>query len=448
MRTIFITSYHSLIARNILYTDVLSILKNNNIRIVVLVHPQKTDYFRKIFLDENVEVVGVNPKHAGLDNFIYFISVCLISVENLFVRGLLKEGRHARFFFGHLIFQLFHRFFIIKKMLRFFSNKFMVGNEFADLFLKYNPSVIFSTDVYGPFDRKLVSQANREAILTIGMVRSWDNPTTKGVLLAVPDKIVVPNKALQEDLWQYNRIKSENIFISGIPHYDSYLKTPRISREDFFRKMGLDPSKKLILFAPAGALLYEHDGGILKSLQELNDFGKLCSPVQFLVRFHPGSKSNLSGFVKSDNFSFDEPGLDLIGVKKQRELTDDDNARLHAALCYSDIVMTVVSTIAIDGAVFNKPTIIVSFNPEGASDDIKKFMRDFHFKKFVSLGCCKVANSESELATQINEYLTNPALDSEKRKRITEKYCYKLDGQSSERLAEFVLDSINNESKN
>ncbi len=445
MRTIFVSCYHSFIARNILNTEVLTILKNRGLKIVILAPTLKVDYLVSNFNAKNVEIVGFEPRTNFLHNLIYFLSVSLVSVENLFIQGLLSEKRYIRFYFALLINKVFGGMLSVKKGLRVFYNTFIVGEQFRELFARYNPALVFCSDIYDVSDRELVAEAKKRGIFTIGMVRGWDNVTSKGVLLARPDKIIAPNEVIRDELWEYNRIGADKIFVSGIPHYDACVIPPKISREQFFQEMGLDPAKRLIFFAPAGARLYKHDGEIFKLLQRLKNDGKFRDQVQFLIRFHPGSKSNMNGFAPEGDFVFDEPGLDLMGTKKQSELTSKDATRLNCSLYYSDIVMTVASTIAIDGAVFDKPTIIFSFNPaNNLDDDIKKFMRDFHvhFKKFANFGLCAVANSEEELVRSIDGYIKNPALDREKRQEIVKKYCYKLDGNSSRRVAEFIINNL------
>lgn len=442
MKTIFLTSFHSFISRNILRTEILPILKASGLRIVILVPKNKTDYFAGNFKEEGVEIEGIDPVGSFLDNIIYFISVCLVSIDNLFIRSLREKKRYIRFFTAFFIHFFFSKFFPAKTAVRYFYNHFMVADAFGEFFRKYKPALIFSTDIYHVPDRILVAEAKKRGVFTIGMVRSWDNVTTKGVMLAIPDKIISPSEIIRNELEEYNRISEDKIFVSGIPHYDDCVRQPSVSKEQFFARMGLNLDKKVILFAPAGALLYKYDGEILKTLQRLKNEGRFKSQVQFLVRFHPGSKSNMNGFTSDEDFIFDEPGLDLVGAKKQSELTREDAEQLNASLFYSDIVMTVASSIAIDGAVFDKPTVIFSFNTvKSSDDDIKKFVRNFHlhFKKFISFHLCGVANSENELVEYIHKFLEDSTLDHEKRMEIVRRYCYKLDGNSSQRVAEFIL---------
>jgi len=150
MKTIFITSYHSFISRNILRTEVLAILKNSGVRIVILVPPGKADYFIKNFSGKNVEIAGIEPRNNFLHNLLYFLSVCLVSVENLFIQGLLSEKRFIRFYLALLIYKVFGRIFAAKRGLRFFYNNFIAGYDFTELFDRYEPALVFSTDICLP----------------------------------------------------------------------------------------------------------------------------------------------------------------------------------------------------------------------------------------------------------------------------------------------------------
>ena len=47
---------------------------------------------------------------------------------------------------------------------------------------------------------------------------------------------------------------------------------------------------------------------------------------------------------------------------KDRDLSHKDDVRLADSLYYSDVVISGPSTIMIDGAVFNKPIILINFD--------------------------------------------------------------------------------------
>ena len=48
-------------------------------------------------------------------------------------------------------------------------------------------------------------------------------------------------------------------------------------------------------------------------------------------------------------------------------------------------------------------------------------------------------NNINEFVSIVNEYLKNPQLDSENRKRIVKEQCYKIDGNSSKRIANRII---------
>jgi len=445
MKTIFISSYHGLISRNILQTEVFEILRiQKDLQIVILVPQDKVDFFTYNFGGGNVVIEGVENRENPWNGLLDLISVSLISSENLFIHGLLNNKRYLKFYFANFIHFIFGKVYAARRVLCYIYNFFPVNSSVKYIFRKYNPDLVFSTDIYHPDDRELVKESKRRGVSTVGMVRSWDNVTTKGVMLAIPDKIIVNNEVLKYELKEYNKIDAGKIFIMGIPHYDKYGKQPDISKDKFFREMGLDPNKKVILFAPAGTILYKSDGEVLKLLKLLKNDNVFSRSVQFLVRLPVGSGIYLNDFKADRDFIFDNPGFNVAGGsagQKYSELTKEGAQHLINSLYYSDIAITLTSTIAIDATAFDTPAIIYSIRRD-QSDDIKKFLRYTHYKKFVSFGFCKLATSTAELVEQINMYLENPGADRDKREKLIEKYCYKLDGNSSKRVARLLLESI------
>lgn len=450
MKTIFITSFHSLISRNILQVGILSGLVKNNIKVVLLAPENKIKYFQKIFNNENnITVEGISAPKKHFEDLINFLSLSLVGVENHVVWGWKTQGSFAKYYTANIINILFSRFFFFHKLLRFVSKTYLCTNTFESLFIKYKPNLIFTTDSFYREDRSLIVEAKKKGITTVGMIRSWDNATTKGVLLAEPDSIIVPNGVLKEELVSIHHISPKKITITGIPHYDKVSHKPSASKEEFFKEMGLSLKKNTILFAPGGKILYKHDKEILVLLKKYIDEKHFSYPVQFLIRIPPSDKVDTSSIINNKNFIIDEPGVNITGRRKASELTHDDNDRLNNSLFYSDIVLTLASTMIIDAAVFGKPTVVWAFDPlKEAVDPISKFGRYTHLKKLFKKNVCVLTENEGSFISAINNYLKHPEYDKDKRDKIVSDYCYKLDGNSGKRVLSRLLSALNSDSHN
>lgn len=439
MKTIFISSFHALISRNILQTSMLADL-GQNVKVVILTHEKKTEYFKRTFVGKNVFIEGVDIPKRPLENLMQMISFGLVGVENHIVRGWKTERKYFKYYFTHALYALCSRFFIFHKVFRSLAKRYLRTDIFEGLFLKYNPDLVFATDSFDNADRLLLLEAEKKGIKTLGMIRSWDNPTTKGVFLPNPSHIVVTNDVVKEEMIAIHHVQKEKVTVVGVPHYDKVLQPRTISRGELFKKVGLDPKKKTIFFSPGGKMLYKHDAEVMALFKKQLDERSFSEPIQFLVSIQPGDTINTATIEGDSRFILYQFGTEVTERRKENEMSPDENNRLNDLIFYSDILVTLVSTMAIDGTVFGKPVIVLGFDPKpGLPDKMSKFAKYKHFEKFLGTGFVTVAHSKEEFAQEVNAFLSNPDLSKEKREALMSRYIYKLDGNSTKRLTECVL---------
>lgn len=443
MKTILITCFHNHISRNILNT-VLPHIVREQVRVVLVVPVAKLQYFADLFSGTSVFVEGVTVPKQWFDDWLYFLSLSTVDTHNHLVEDWKNEGRLIKFYLAHVVYFIASPFFFSHTVLRFLTDRYLRTTAFDAVFKTYKPDLVFSTDLFYREDRGAIAEARRHGITTVGMVRSWDNATTKGVLLVEPDSIIVPNKVLKDELCELHRVQQEKILVTGVPHYDIVITPPTETRDAFAKRAGLDPNKKIILFAPGGKILYRHDREMLLMLQKLLDTVPGLSDVQFLVRFPPGDQGDAARDVRADSrFAIDTPGTYVTGRTKEIEISQVDQAHLHNTLHICDAVLTLVSTIAIDAAVYTKPIAIISFDPVGATDDsVAKFAEYPHFKKFLGSGLLPIAHTTEELAKIIQTSITNPDGTTDARRELVRRYAHLLDGGASGRIAAHVMSMV------
>ena len=454
MKTIFITSFHPLISRNILSTDILKILKDQkNLRIVIFTVDYKKPYFEKEFAGINIIIEGMRAKPlSGLSLFFTHVALVLLNTPTMRIkaRGKLEQDKnYFNYFIARLGAIMFGRSKTLRRLARFFDYTLAPKETFKKYVDTYKPSLVFSTDVLNDNDIKLLQEARSSCVRTIGMVRSWDNFSAKGVMRILPQKLIVSNEILKKEAVDYNDMESEDIFVAGIPHYDFYINHERTPRQKFFQEIGADPNKKLILFAPTGDRYIRDnntDWQILDILKKAILEKVIPANSQVLVRFPPGDTCNLNNFVPPDFMIFDRPGTVFNSLTfKDRDLSHKDDVRLADSLYYSDVVISGPSTIMIDGAVFNKPIILINFDGWTKRDYFDSISRHYdseHISRVAKGGGVRLVDSKEELIKWTNNYLGNPRLDEKERKQmIKEQACY-LDGRSSERVARFLLETV------
>lgn len=443
MKTIFITCFRGIIARNILATRAFeSLRERRNLRIIIIAPPSRAAHAAREFGGSNVLVEAVPlAKLAGLNKILWVLATNLLASGTRGVQRLAKWERDRNFldYWVSGLVGWLGRFRPVRAIFRWGVRAGLNAGEFEYLFDKYSPDLVFAADIYELEDAKLVHLAKKRRVKTIGMVRSWDNITSKTLLMVMPERMAVNSAHIQKELEKYGDVPAGMIFICGVPHYDHYRPEGRTSREDFFSRFGLDPRKKLILFTPPSDTYIKHDPvavEILKALEEVND--------QVLVRLSLVGKTDLSGYAKSDKVALDEPANspDFIDVYMNRA-TD---RHLADSIYHSDLVITWASTMIVDAAVFDKPIILVGFDaaarPYGRS--IRQYYDYDHQRHVIETGGVRLARSRGELVDLARKYLADPALDRGGRRAIVREYCGDLDGRAGERLGKFILDYLDN----
>ena len=235
---------------------------------------------------------------------------------------------------------------------------------FDYLFNKYKPDMVLATDmqdlrVQELCDTSLVREAKRRGIYSMGMGRSWDSMTTKGLLRTLPTKLVVQSVSIKDQAVRYHSVDSEQIVVTGTLHYDKYVLDERTSRETFFRELGFDPSKKLILLTIPSDIW---TGNASLSHYLLNIFSQLND--QIIVRFPLFGKVDIGDFKPAQTMVFDNPYNSDRLEESRLSISDDDH--LADLIYHSDVVVTGPSSIILDASIFNKPIVLIGFDGEEA----------------------------------------------------------------------------------
>ena len=446
-KTIFISSFNPFILRNILVGDALKVLKETgDTKVVILVPDYKADFFRQEIGAANVVIEGVKIVQPSRFDIIFrYLTSSLADTPTIFVNKrvqLDRDGRYLRFFVSWVLMKLFSRILFFKRCVRWLDYLFVDKSRYSKYFSQYQPQLIFATDVFNDMDVYLLARAKSLGIKTVGMIRSWDNFTTKGFFRVKPDYLLVHNEILKREAVKYCDVAENRAVSVGIPQYDRYINGARTSREEFFRKLNFDPGRKLILFSPFGQRFTDADWQIMEILKNFIKAGQIPAS-QILVRLTPNDKAPLDNFIPDDNFYIDRPGRGFInGRVNDQELINEDMDWLADCLYHTDMVVAGGASIGIDAAVFGKPTVLIHFDgfevrPYWRS--VRRFLAYQHPRDIIKSGAMRSVKSIEELRQHLNNYLNQPELDGSARKKMLFDQCYKLDGHSGERVGRFLL---------
>lgn len=443
MKTVFITSFHILIGRNILATDALRAVLARGIRVVLIVPDYKKEYFVRQFGGPGVVVEGIAAysfSRAPAGFFFKRLARPMAGSRTSLLKARQKLFIEKRIFY--------YAFFLLParllgatrlgaRLARFLD--FHLASKkyfFRPLFERYRPALVVATEVNDENDVALLQDAKRCGIPTLGLVRSWDGPTNF-LMRCVPDRVAVWNTMLKSILVTRHLVPAEAVHVIGIPHYDRYARGPMMSREAFFAQIGADPAKRLILYGPVTDFrLPENDVDthVLRILSRLD--------ATILVRLPPAAVVTMDRSAFPPNVRFQDSGL-LFKNRGDSELTPEDDERLLNDLAWCDLMVSGPGTINIDAAFLDKPNVLINFFPGKKTfyEGIVEYGFD-HIQPILQSKGVRVAKSEQELVMLVEQYFRDPGLDREGRARIVREQCGFVDGMSGRRLAALIVGAV------
>lgn len=457
MKTILVNIQNSFSVRNFLRTDALKIINNRpDIRLVLLADDEKINYYKKEFPLERI----IFDRMPQAENYFFekvfkFVetasihtkTAAMIQKSEFYRSGLIFPKKFLSYFIKR-IFWLLGRFRFWRIFLRKAYN-FIPTKTFDNIFGKYKPNLVFCPSLLYSNNR-LAKEAKKKNIMTIGAVLSWDNFYSKSLLRVHPDKLVAYTDDIKKQAEVYGDFPSERIVVAGLPQYDRYFKRLGVvSRELFFRSVGADLDKKLIIYAFSGKAGFHIDFGIVEILLENIKNGRIRN-AQVLLRPYPRydfSQDKIEKIKKEYNVLVC-PSMSHIGAGKDSWEFDEKSLDfLTNTLAHADIIINMYSTFFIEGAIFDKPLIGIAFDGGKKSPYYQSARRFFdwdHLERIKLFNGIDLVHNEEEFIKSINRYLANTSCLNEGRKKIVEVQSQFTDGKSGERLAKVLLKILNN----
>ncbi len=324
------------------------------------------------------------------------------------------------------------------------SRQFRTTESYLRLFRDLKPSLVFNgSHVHSGLAIQAVQAAQWLNIPTAAFVFSWDNLTSQGRIMAPYDYYLVWNEALRNQLLQiYDRIRPEQVFVTGTPQFDFHFR-PELqwSREEFCRRVGADPTRPIVLYSTGMANHMPGEPEIVDSiaglLRKMTDLG---SP-QLLVRIYPKDQTNRFDEVKRSNPDVLFPAIPWEPAWQTPRL--EDAPLLTNMLRHAAAGINVASTMSLELCMFDKPVLNVGYNPPGVEVDKLDYGRYYkfdHYRKVVESGAVTVARSEAELGAMLRQALIQPEFQrADRRALIKTMFGDTLDGYSGLRVADRLI---------
>lgn len=450
MKTVFVTIFQAVEAKNILRTGIVrTLLASPEVRVVCLTRfPERSEYYAREIIHERLTYEAFYRAPAGRwELFFGWLKVFLIRTATTDLRRRMnfqESGHHFRYGAGKFLNWLLARR-RVRKAARFFDYRLVAEAGFGKLFEKYRPDAVFLANLFDDVEIALLREARRCGIPTVALINSWDKLTARYAVRLLPDKLVVFNQIVKQEAMDFADMPEDRIMVAGVPQYDWHVNALLPSREGFFKKRGLDPNRALVIFAPMGREFSNSDWEAIDLLHSLIVADeKLASAVELLVRFQPNDFLDGEELRRRLWLKYDMPGTRFGSTRGgDWDMSFAELTELSASLAHMDVLVCYASSMSVDAAIFGKPVININFElrtGEPWSKSPTFYYATEHYKKALAGGGIRLVSTPRELVEYLRAYLENPQLDAEGRRRLAEEQCWRLDGKAGERVARAVLE--------
>ncbi len=455
MHTIMITMRYGLSARSVLRTDLYKNLKKNGCKIIIVCPAANEPYLKKELGDNTtLELYPVFKLGFWEKIFSATANIMLFShplcTRTLAIKRLIDLRNHAYLSFlmaGLVSFLRLDRSYYLRLWAEKLDWQLFSHPSFEQLIKKYAPDLLVTTDLFGP-DLHFVREARKKNIETICLVKSWDNLTSKTRIRVCPDWIVVWSEQQKQEAMQLHFVPEHKIKVLGALNFD-HLANPKFivaSKEAFFKKIGVKPDRKLILYAAANKMTFSDENNI-RLLNKIFESDALKHMCHLHIRKYPKAQKDFDFVDMLPNCSAEDSGKVVPAWVDRVDQTKKDLYHAKELLTHTDILIQVGSTIALDAAYLNKPVFCLSIEEEIKKTSYfetarysRHFTHNFYLEK--SGGICIITNVD-ELVASLNKYLDNPQFDSEKRQKMVKLIAGDCDGKAGQRISDFILFRLN-----
>jgi hypothetical protein len=325
----------------------------------------------------------------------------------------------------------------------------LLPDPFHELAFKWlNPdAVVTATAGVVVSDVRLIRRARAAGVPSVTFTQGWDNLTSKTIIGARPDRLIVWNDAMREEAVELHGFRRGQITVTGPPHFDPYFRrTGWTDRETFLRGLGLDPRKRIVLYATSPQRYFTDSIAVTNMLIQANEAGRFGEDVQLVIRLHP---QVIQGQDADDLGAWEQfRGRVYLDMPRGQtglaaDYTPDGIAHIAQLLDASAVTINVASSISIDAAIFDTPIVNLRFDAQPGRPYLQSVRRQYdtdHYKQVLRTGAVRLADSPEQLIEEVRRYLADPSHERTERANLLKALCYQVDGQAGARVAEAIAE--------
>ncbi len=282
---------------------------------------------------------------------------------------------------------------------------------------KLRPDIVLVSPVvkFGSNQVDFLKSARRLGIPAATCVASWDNLTSKGLLRVVPERVFVWNEIQRREAIELHGMAPERVVATGAQLFDRWFeRQPSSSRDDFVRRIGLDPAQPYVLFLGSSPIVAGRPDSevpfVTKWIEALRT-GDEQRLLGIAIRPHPvGTQWECVDFDQFEN-------VVIWPRRSRRPSTPEEHADFFDSLAHSAAVVGINTTAMIEAAIVGKGVLTI-LNPKFAQESTLHF----HHLLEENGGFLHVASSLAEHRGQLLRVLEEGDRQAERRAQFVESF--------------------------
>jgi len=319
--------------------------------------------------------------------------------------------------------------------------------ELRELLRREGVCGLFSTNCCSQTEWPAVLAAQALRLPVVGAVTSWDNPSSKGLMICKYDALLAWTRQMEGDIRKYmNGSGKQEIHVTGPPQFDYYLQPAyQRDRETFCAELGIDPAKKIVCYSTVSPGIMPDDPEMVCRVADI--LRKIPLDTQLLVRLHPMDRMQRYKKVRRKK-RYNGIIWTLAGEPKLR--TNDqwcpdreDLIRAGATIRHSDVnVHCSYSTMMLDFSALDKPVVVIGHDIDGSSERFRLYENYEHIRPVLDFGAVRVAYSTEDLGEHLSAALSDPRALAAERRALVRSLLGDLDGQAGLRCAGAIVEAM------
>lgn len=301
------------------------------------------------------------------------------------------------------------------------------------------PSLVLIQNEYSGFERALLIAAKLKGVPTLAIQHGVIHEHHSGYIYQkgeisltgdiksphcpIPDKTALYGTYHKELLTNVSAYPKNSVVVTGQPRYDILYHVNEIyNKEQFLKKYNINKNHKIILWTTQCHGISDEENK--KNFKAMFESFKNITEVTLIIKQHPGEGKKYTKMIKN---ALKDYNLNTVIPPKRSDTYEQ--------LYVCDIMVTKNSTTAMEAVALNKPVIVL--NLSGEPDAIE------YVEEGVALG----VYDEKELKPTIEKLLKDDSELAENRDKYIQKYLYKVDGKSTERVVRLIERTLDEQEK-